>query len=62
MTTAPDILEQWLASGAAMQGLVITPAQRPGVLVNLERLAAQAALVNEFDLPGDVEPAPRFTP
>ncbi len=58
----PEMLEQWLTSGAALQGLTITAAQRPGVLQNLERIAAQAALVNEFDLLDGVEPAPQFTP
>ena len=57
-----EMLEQWLASGAALQGLTITAVQRPGVLQNLERLAMQAALVSEFDLPDGIEPAPQFTP
>jgi hypothetical protein len=62
ITMTPEMLEQWLASGSALQGLTITAAQRPGVLQNLERIAALAALVNEFDLRGEIEPAPQFTP
>jgi hypothetical protein len=47
---------------AALLGLPIDPAHRPGVAMNLARIAALAALVTEFPLPDAAEPAPVFTP
>jgi len=42
--------------------LPIDAAHRPGVAINLERLAQMAALVMEFPLPDEAEPAPVFRP
>ena len=47
---------------AMLVGLRLDPAYRPGVIVNLERIAEMAALVMEFPLPDEVEPAPVFRP
>jgi hypothetical protein len=46
----------------ALIGLPIDLAHRPGVVVNFERLAQMAALVMEFPLPDEAEPAPVFRP
>ena len=54
--------EAYLDAAAALLGLPLDPAHRPGVLLNLRRLAEMAALVTEFPLPDDAEPAPVFTP
>jgi hypothetical protein len=54
--------EAYLDAAAALLGLPIDPAHRPGVLLNLQRLAEMAALVMEFPLPDEIEPAPVFTP
>jgi hypothetical protein len=43
-------------------GLPIAPEHRPGVIQFTGMLLAQAALVTEFPLPDDVEPAPVFRP
>jgi hypothetical protein len=43
-------------------GLPIDPAHRPGVIVNLERIAQMAMLVMEFPLPDEAEPASVFRP
>ena len=46
---------------AGLVGLEIDEACRPGVIENLERLAAVARQVAEFPLPDDVEAAAVFT-
>jgi hypothetical protein len=43
-------------------GLNLTPEYLPGVVDNFERIAAIASLVNQFDLPEDLEAAPTFEP
>ncbi len=50
----------YIDQAAGVVGLEITPAQRPGVIENLERLAAVARLVTDFPLPDDLEAAPVF--
>ena len=52
----------YVDAAAALIGLTIDPAHRPGVVVNLERIAQMAALVMEFPLPDEAEPAPVFRP
>jgi Protein of unknown function (DUF4089) len=47
---------------AALIGLPIDPEYRSGVIFNLERIARMAALVMEFPLSYDAEPAPVFRP
>jgi hypothetical protein len=54
--------EAYVDAAAALIGLPIDPAHRPGVVFNLERLAQMAALVMEFPLPEEAEPAPVFRP
>ncbi|MGQ3071861.1 MAG: DUF4089 domain-containing protein [Ferrovibrionaceae bacterium] len=51
----------YLDQAASLVGLEIDEACRPGVIENLERLAAVARQVAEFPLPDDVEAAPVFT-
>ena len=50
----------YVDAAAVLIGLPIDPAHRPGVVVNLERIAQMAALVMEFPLPAQAEPAPVF--
>ena len=54
--------DAYLDAAASLLDLSIDPAHRPGVLLNLRRIAEMAALVMEFPLPDEVEPAPVFTP
>jgi len=54
--------ETYVDASAALVGLPIDPAHRPGVILNLERLAQLAALVMEFPLTDEAEPAPVFRP
>jgi 1-carboxybiuret hydrolase subunit AtzG-like len=49
-------------AAAALIELPLDPAHRPGVILNLQRIAEMAALVMAFPLPDDVEPAPVFLP
>ena len=52
--------EAYVDAAAALIGLPIDPAHRPGVVLNLERIAQMAALVMAFPLPDEIEPAPVF--
>ena len=54
--------ERWLDAMAAVHALVIDAAQRPGVLVNLARLAEQYALLADFDLQSAKGMPARFEP
>jgi hypothetical protein len=55
-----DTLRAQMYSSARLLHLPISSAQEPGVMQNLQRIAALAALVNEFVLDESVEPAPVF--
>jgi hypothetical protein len=62
MADHPLDAEAYVDAAAALIGLPIDPAYRPGVVVNLERIAQMAALIMEFALPDEAEPAPVFRP
>lgn len=55
-----ELLRAHMYSAAQLLQLPLSDAHAPGVLQNLERIAAMAALVNEFVLHEEVEPAPVF--
>ena len=52
----------YVDAAAALLGIAIDPAYRPGVVLNLERIAQMASLVMDFPLPDEAEPAPVFRP
>jgi hypothetical protein len=52
----------YVDAAALLLGLPLDPAHRPGVILNLQRIAEMAAHVMAFPLPDDVEPAPVFRP
>jgi hypothetical protein len=54
--------EAYVDAAAKLVGLPLDPAHRPGVVLNLERIAQMAALVMEFPLPEETDPAPIFKP
>ena len=54
--------EAYVDAAAQLLGLTIDPAHRPGVVLNLRRIAEMAALVMEFPLPEETEPAPVYQP
>jgi hypothetical protein len=62
MTNKPGRAENLMDAAAAAIGLEIAAAHRPGVIANLDRIAAMAELVMGFPLPDEVEPAPVFQP
>jgi hypothetical protein len=58
----PIDLEAYVDAAAELVGMPLDPAHRPGVVLNLGRIAQMAALVMEFPLPDDTEPAPVYQP
>jgi hypothetical protein len=54
--------EAYVDAAAKLIGLPLDPAHRPGVVLNLERIAQMAALVMEFPLPEETDPAPVYQP
>jgi hypothetical protein len=58
----PAEANAYLDAAAALLGLSVAPEHRPGVLLNLERLAAMAQLLDGAPLGRDDEPAPVFRP
>jgi hypothetical protein len=56
-----DDIEAFVAAAARIVDVPLAPEHQPGVVMNLQRITAMARLVNEFQLPPDVEPAPVFS-
>jgi hypothetical protein len=55
-------LDDFVAASAITLALPLDPLWRPAVRSHLEVILAFAALVGEFKLPDDAEPAPVFRP
>jgi hypothetical protein len=62
MPDEPFDAAAYVDAAALLIGLPLDAAHRPGVVLNLERIAAMAALVMEFPLPEETEPAPVYAP
>jgi hypothetical protein len=62
LTDRPFDAATYVDAAAALIGLPLDPAHRPGVILNIERIAEMAALVMAFPLPDETEPAPVFLP
>jgi Protein of unknown function (DUF4089) len=58
----PFDAESYVDIAAALIGLPLDPAHRPGVILNVQRIAEMAELVMAFPLPEETEPAPVFRP
>jgi hypothetical protein len=58
----PTALEAFIDAGAALSGLPVDPAYRPGVKIHLNAVTNAAKLVLAFELEDDAEPAPVFWP
>jgi hypothetical protein len=52
----------YVDAAAALMGLPLDPAHRPGVILNMQRIAEMAVLVMAFPLPEETEPASVFRP
>jgi hypothetical protein len=55
-----DTLDDFIDAAARMLDLPLEPEWRAAVKANLQVTLRQAALVSEFALPDDAEPAPVF--
>jgi len=55
-----EMLDKFIDASAAALGLPIEPAWKPAIKANLEVTLRLAAIVAEFELPDEVEPAPVF--
>jgi hypothetical protein len=55
-----DAIDSLVTAGAQALGLPLDPAWRDGVIGNLRLILRHAALVDEFPLPDDAEPAAVF--
>jgi hypothetical protein len=60
MSTAPESLDDFIESAAHALALPLESSWRPAIRANLDVTLKQAALVMEFSLPDDAEPAPIF--
>jgi hypothetical protein len=58
----PIDIEAYVEAAAQLVGLPLDPAHRPGVVLNLGRIAQMAALVMGFPLPEETEAAPVYEP
>ena len=55
-----DTIDALVMASAQALGLTLEPAWKPGVNFNLQLILRHAALVDEFPLPDDAEPAGVF--
>ncbi len=55
-----DKLDDFIRAAAQTLGLPLEPAWQPAVKANLAVTLQQAALVADFELPDEAEPAPVF--
>ena len=60
MATPPDHLDEFIAAAARALEIPLDPEWKPAVKSNLDVTLKHAAVVAEFDLPDDAEPAPIF--
>ena len=60
MTDTNDSLDSFIDAAARALDLPLEPEWKPAVKANLVVTLGHAALVDEFKLPEDVEPAPVF--
>ena len=60
MANPPDKLDDFITAAAAALDLPLEAAWKPAVKANLEVTLKHAALVAEFALPDEAEPAPIF--
>jgi hypothetical protein len=60
LTKPADAIDALVAANARALGLTLDPAWHEAVAFNLRLILRHAALVDEFALPDDAEPAPVF--
>lgn len=60
METEKDALDTYIDAAAEALALPVEPAWRPAVKANLQVTLRLAAVVAQFELPDEAEPAPVF--
>ena len=55
-----DALDEFIDAAAARSALPVEPEWKPGIKANLQVTLRVAAMVAEFELPDEAEPAPVF--
>ena len=60
MAKPDETLDQFIEAAVRMLSLPIEPEWRASIRANLEMTLKHAALVDEFPLPDEAEPAPVF--
>jgi len=60
VTAQGDALDATIAAAAATLGICVDPAWHPAVKMNLQVILGNAALIDQFVLPDDAEPAPIY--
>jgi hypothetical protein len=60
MGTPDDTLDDFIDAAASALGLPVEPEWKPGIKANLQVTLRVAAMVAEFELPDEAEPAPVF--
>lgn len=60
MAKPDETLDQFIEAAARALSLPIEPEWKPAIRANLEMTLKHAALVDEFPLPDEAEPAPVF--
>jgi Protein of unknown function (DUF4089) len=62
MGTDEDALDEFIDAVARALGIPVEPQWKPGIRANLQVTLRVAAMVAEFELPDEAEPAPVFEP
>ncbi|HEY1315397.1 MAG TPA: DUF4089 domain-containing protein [Steroidobacteraceae bacterium] len=60
MAIPPDQLDEFIAAAARALEIPLDPEWKPAVKSNLDVTLKHAAVVAEFEMPDDAEPAPIF--
>ena len=60
MAKPDDALDQFIEAAARALSLPVEPEWKPAIRANLQATLKHAALVDEFPLPDEAEPAPVF--
>jgi Protein of unknown function (DUF4089) len=61
MGTDEDALDEFIDAAARALGIPVEPQWKPGIKANLQvTLRVAAAMVADFELPDEAEPAPVF--
>jgi hypothetical protein len=60
MGTDEEALDEFIDAAARTLGIPIEPQWKPGIKANLQVTLRVAAMVADFELPDEAEPAPVF--